>query len=242
MKIPTQKEVFHINFDMFLKSLSACLSVVDFTSTLEIAGGEPFLHEDLPSMIREYMKYSNQFESFLIVTNGTIIPDSNLVEVLERYRQRGIVRISDYNIYPDKTRQLIQILDEIGFSYRVDKYFGEDQYMGGWIDTGEVSTFNRSMEELKSIYSNCGLVKNGGCWRMHRGQIHLCARSTLCFDAGIDNESDYVDLFDNSTTIIQKKEMLHSLILAPYLNACDYCTGNLGTSDVTKRIGAAEQI
>lgn len=240
--VPTQKEVYHIDWEAFKQELAALFSVVDTVGSLEFAGGEPFLHADLPRMIELFMRYKSRFQQWLIVTNGTIQPSDNLIDILKKNKDKGIVHLSDYNIYPERTQQLVQLLNEIGYRYRVDTYYGDEQYQDGWVDPGAMGARGRSEEELRYVFSHCGIVKNGGCWRLYRGKVHLCTRSTRCTDAGFDFPQDYVDLLDTATSAEEKAEQLLSLLSTSYISACDYCNGDLGTMDKSKRFPAAEQL
>jgi hypothetical protein len=240
--VATQQEAYHISLEDFKQQLNLLFSVVNNVKSLEFAGGEPFIHSELPLMIEEFMQYKDRFEQWLIVTNGTIPFNDSLITALEKSKDCGILHLSDYNIYPDKTRKFTQMLDEISFKYRVDKYYGDDQYQGGWVDPGPMVSRGRNEKSLRSVFANCGLVKNGGCWRLYKGKIHLCTRSMRCIDVGFNFPTDYVDLLDTTTSTVQKAEKLRTIYNAAYIMACDYCNGDLGTRDKSKRFPAAEQV
>ena len=240
--IPTQREPYNIELVDFNGAVDRIFEVVGTVDSLEFAGGEPLLHSDLPQMIKKYMEYKDRFGQWLLVTNGTMRISNDLVAVLREYKQYGVFHISDYNIYPEKTKLLTENLDKIGFKYRVDRYHGDDQYQGGWVDPGPIKPRGRNKETLADVFSNCGLVKNGGCWRLHKGKIHLCTRSCRCIDEGFDFPDDYLDLFDVNTGAWEKAEKLRKILSGPYLEACDYCNGDLGTQDKSKRFPAAEQV
>ena len=240
--VPTQKRIIHLSLDTVKGYLKTLFEIVDYVNSLEFTGGEPFLHESLPEMIESYMEYSDRFGQFLIVTNGTVKPSERLVEVLEKYREKGVIHISDYGVSPERTAELITLVDKIGIKYRVDCYHGDDQYLGGWVDPGEVKSRNRSVDQLKTVYSSCGLVKNGGCWRVREGKIHICMRSCRCIEEGFIFEDDWLDFMDTTKTIEEKRNKLLQLINGSYLHACDYCNGDMGTKDPSKRIPAGEQI
>lgn len=239
--VPAQKVPYNMSFSEFKSELGSVFEIVDSIGSLEFGGGEPFMHSGLSLMIETFELYKDRFRQWLIVTNGTIPISDELFETIEKHKGHGIIHVSDYNVYPDKTSEFIKTLDKIGIKYRVDKYFGDNQYQGGWVDPGEIVSRNRNTDELRQIFSNCGLVQNGGCWRVYKGKIHLCARSCRCLDAGFDFPNDYVDLF-GSSKIEEKTKKLQSIINAPYIMACDYCNGDLGTKDKSKRISAGEQV
>jgi hypothetical protein len=55
-----------------------------------------------------------------------------------------------------------------------------------------------------------------------------------------DNPDDYVDLLDG-TSAAEKRAKFERIAAARYLSACDRCSGEQGTEDITKRHKAAEQ-
>lgn len=241
--IPTQKEAIHLELAEVQTYLKKAFEIVDYVDSLEFTGGEPFLHRDLPEMVRSYMAYRERFGRFLIVTNGTIPLESSLLSVFKEYRECGIIHVSDYGLYPERLHHLVDLLEKNGISYRVDQYWGDNPYQGGWVDPGEVAAHGRTEEQLAETFSSCGLVRNGGCWRIHKGQLHLCERSCRCVDEGYLFPDEFIDLLDDSVSTEEKREKLYALQnKMPYLRACDYCNGSMGTKDLTKRIAAGVQI
>jgi len=239
--IPTQKEIIHLDLSTVGTYLERIFEVVDHVDSMEFTGGEPFLHRELPEMIRAYMEYKDHFRQFLIVTNGTIKPGDKLLSVLREFKEYGEIHISDYGICPEKTSDVVAAIQSTGVRVRVDQYWGDSPYQGGWVEPGEVVSHGRSEEQLKSVFSNCGLAKNGGCWRVHKGQVHFCARSCRCADEGYMFPDEFVDLMDN-TSVAEKRIKLQSLRNKAYLRACDYCNGDMGTTDEAKRIPAGLQV
>jgi hypothetical protein len=51
-----------------------------------------------------------------------------------------------------------------------------------------------------------------------------------------------VDLFDEKTTREEKQISFLKILNGRYITSCDYCSGDYGTSDKTKRYPAAEQL
>jgi hypothetical protein len=57
-----------------------------------------------------------------------------------------------------------------------------------------------------------------------------------------DNWTDYVELLDASEAREVKREKFRFISDSKSLLACDYCSGEQGTSNISKRFQAAEQI
>ena len=81
-----------------------------------------------------------------------------------------------------------------------------------------------------------------GNWRTRDGKVHWCSRSQRGMELGFipDNPDDYVDLFD-LTTREEKQQKFRHIAEKHYLSACDRCSGDQGTNDITVRHKAAEQ-
>lgn len=239
--IPTQKETVHLNLSEVRMYLRRIFEVADYVDSMEFTGGEPFLHQELPEMIRAYMEYRDRFRQFLIVTNGTVEPGEELLRALREYKDCGEIHVSDYGIRPEVTDGVIAAIRTAGVRVRVDRYWGDDPYQGGWVEPGEVISHGRSETQRKEVFSRCGLARNGGCWRLHKGRLHFCARSARCFDEGLSFPKEYLDFTDGSSPEERRKKLC-SLLRLSSLRACDYCNGDMGTADGTKRILAGVQV
>ena len=68
---------------------------VDFVMVFHLSGGEPFLYKQTPYIIEYIMsKYSNHIGTFRIVTNGTVIPTDDVLEIISKYDIE--IKIDDY--------------------------------------------------------------------------------------------------------------------------------------------------
>ena len=56
------------------------------------------------------------------------------------------------------------------------------------------------------------------------------------------DERSLWELDDENTTIEQKKQLFEELQKRTVITACDYCNGYYGTTDVSKRYPAGEQM
>jgi hypothetical protein len=55
-------------------------------------------------------------------------------------------------------------------------------------------------------------------------------------------ERDYVDLLDERSTKEQKQAKIRRIMNGKYLRVCDWCSGEQGTQDKTRRYPAAIQM
>lgn len=245
MGAPYYENPPHYNYETIEKTIEKYFQVVDYVQWFEYSGGEPFMHTDLDKMVSKCMEYSTQFEKLLILTNGTLLPRKELLEELVKHKERIIIMISHYGTHSSKAEELQALLETNGIEVDVKKYYGEDQHFGGWVDYGQFQKYNRSEEELESIFKHCGATKMSGCFTTHGGEMHWCvpsARGMRLLGVVPRDQSDYVDLFDEEKTIEEQKQKIISISQKKFITACDYCSGDHGTTDISKRHKAAEQV
>lgn len=224
--------------------LESLFNTVDYISILHLSGGgEPFLHLKLADLIEECMKYKEKFDKLMLFTNCTIVPSPELELVLSKYKADLILQGSRYGINPLREEEVIYALKRTGVKLKIEKYYGENQTFGGWVDFGVWENQNRTNNQLKSVYRNCAVTRDmHGNWRTRDGKVHWCSRSQRGTELNLipDFKEDYIDLFDN-TSIQKKREKFLKITNRKYINACNYCSGHQGTNDVNLRFQAAEQ-
>jgi len=220
--------------------------IVDSAKSIEINGGEPLLNRDLPSIVEETLKYADRFEKIRITTNGTIPLSNELLAVLKNSKGKTALYLSDYGSLSKKSTEIKETLASNGIECISTKYYGENMHYGGWVDFGRYEARNRSIEQIGMVYKNCPLGKTGGgCWPLWNGQMHICSRSLCGTQQGtIPSKSgkDYLDIFDTNTDVSEKRGILLKIMNAEFITACDYCSGDFGTTDLGKRRDPAEQL
>lgn len=245
MGAPFYENPPHYSYEVIEKTIDKYFQLVDYVQWYEFSGGEPFMHKDLHKMVEKTMEYSDQFDKLLILTNGTLMPSEDLMKVLKKYKDKMVIMISHYGDLSNRAEDLIELFEGIGIELDVKKYYGDEQHFGGWVDYGDFKKYNRSEEELERIFIHCGATKMCGCFTTHGGEMHWCvpsARGMRLLGVIPRDKSDYIDLFDESLSIEEQRAKILSVNEKKYLKACDYCSGDHGTHDVTKRHKAAEQI
>lgn len=224
--------------------LSAIFEVCDRINTLHLTGGgEPFLHVKLSEMIDEAMKYSDKFNRLMLFTNSTIPVSENLLDSIKKYTDKIVVQLSQYGINPEREQAVAKLLLSNGVNCKIEKYYGDEQSFGGWVDFGAWEKHDRTNEQIEQVFRNCAVTRDmHGNWRTRSGKVHWCSRSMRGMELGLipDDPNDYVDLFDN-TGIEEKRVKFNRIAESKGLSACDMCSGNQGTDDKSKRFSAAEQ-
>ncbi|MDR1299391.1 MAG: radical SAM protein, partial [Oscillospiraceae bacterium] len=208
--------------------LDALFMVVDRVETLHLTGGgEPFLHPQLAQMIDCALEYAEKFGRLMLFTNSTIPIKPEVLDAITRSKEKIIVQLSQYGIKPERERAAAQLLIDNGAKCKTEKYYGEEQSFGGWVDFGKWEPRGRAPDELRTVFNNCAVTRDmRGNWRTRDGKVHWCTRSQRGMELGLlpDNTADYVDLFDNSA-IGEKRAKFENISAANSLLACNYCSG-----------------
>lgn len=244
--IPTHKPFPDMTVQEAERILKALFQVVDHVELMHLSGGgEPFLNPALPDLIDLCFQFSDRFDRLMVFTNSTIPPSDQLVNALERHRERVVVHASNYGLKSEISQSVYQILRAREIPLREIKYYGEEQDYGGWVDFGSWETRGRSADELNQIFAGCGITKYmHGNWRTRDGKVHWCQRSQRGMELGIlpDMPEDYVDLLDDTQTADEKREKFETIMHTHALSACDHCSGDHGTKDPNKRFPAGQQM
>lgn len=243
--VPQNKAFPDMTVEEAEQILMKLFSVVDRVNTIHLTGGgEPFLHPGLPELIETAMKFSDQFDRLMLFTNCTIPPSEKMLETLNRYREKILVQVSRYGVRPEQESRVLESLEGTRTRLKVEKYYGDDQSFGGWVDFGSWTAQNQQTNILEQRFQNCAVTRAMcGNWRTRDGKVHWCSRSQRGMELGLlpDHPEDYVDLFDE-TSAEEKRKKFDSIANGQYVLACDHCSGDQGTGDARKRYPAAEQL
>jgi hypothetical protein len=225
--------------------MEAAFNVFDRMGILHLTGGgEPFLHPKLCELVETAWKYSDRFDRLMLFTNGLVGVSDELMSLLKRYNERIIVQISHYGINPERENAVLDALLDSGVNCKVEKYYGENQSFGGWVDFGEWEPRNRTSDELEGIFKNCAVTRDmKGNWRTRDGKLHWCTRSQRGLELGLIpvHPDDYIDLLNDGESVEDKRAKFERINKTSFISACDYCSGHQGTSDNSLRFPAAEQ-
>lgn len=209
------------SFDLLLENL-------DCIAELRILGGEPFMNRDMGKLI-EWYGGSDKIRNISVYTNGTILPDEDILKALQCGKIK--VHISDYKINEERIRKLTPVLDECHIGYFVREY-------DAWQDAGGVECRNYTLEQKKHIFSGC-FERNG--FTFLKGRLYRCPRAAHAANlrAMPDIQEDYVDLTDYHGTGEELRRQLRNLQERTWLEGCNYCGG---PDNHTQSIPAARQI
>lgn len=204
------------NNNQIISDLDSFFDVVDYCYRFNITGGEPFLNRNLHEIINFlFENYSHRFKNASIVSNGTVIPNDETLNILssEKVKKRLIVHISNYG---SKSRKVINSFKKYGVNYILNS--GDVD----WIEMGSPIPRNRSIVENKSIFKECD--DKFRCNVIMGGRFYLCAvDSGLCeFNLKKRKKYEFVDLRNDDSSFSRKRKIIN-LKRIDCISACDYC-------------------
>lgn len=218
-----EKNRTDLSFEDVKKSSDELFRLVDFCDEFVLIGGEPLLYEGLDKCI-DYIgsNYRDKINIFSITTNGTLLPDSKLLN--ECHRWNVVFRISDYSVSLPRLKkryeQLTQLLTENGIVFFVSK-------PDFWIDYGFDTVDNGSDGELlEKIFDRCSTP----CHEVRGNKYYQCVMARSVSENmknGLIGKNDYYDLAsiksEDDRTLFFEYIMGYSD--KGFLDMCRYCRG-----------------
>ncbi len=209
---------------------------VDHVRWFQISGGEPLLWKDLNSLI-EYIgkKYRSKIgHRFELVTNGTMVPNDELLQLLSKYEMDVVVDDygTNYGNMRNECSAIKEKLEECNIPYHYNR-------VSNWVDLGFFECDNTG-KDLVEYYDQCGIPFNTNEY----GKIYSCAYCDFAIKAGLieENTDDYFDLNKRLTNQAKKEFVEFTLGYSNrgYSTLCEHCYGWIET--INKNfVGVAEQ-
>lgn len=212
--IPFQKNC-HYDYELLIQDLKKILSVVDFLEEVLLGGGEIFLYPRMYHIV-DFCVKQNKIGKVIIVTNGTIMPSENLVELFKN--PKVIVRVSGYgeDVVP-RRKELIGMLERVGIKI-------DNLEKMTWRDVGGAECRNRTPNEIENVWDRCIMNECEGM--TSRGRLYWCARAIASDELDIypnPHEDEYVDV--RNTSIEELGDKLEKFYNLKYISTCNYCDG-----------------
>jgi len=215
--IPYHTEAQTDEFDLIVKSYEKIMDACGYVEIVNLLGGEPLLHPDITKITR-YFVNDNRCGQVVIISNGTIMPSAELVEVLKS--PRCALRISDYGGLSRRKEEIIELCRKEHIRLEVTNY----QF---WDKLPLIQDTKDSLEQLDKKYDSC--ITN--TLYIKRGKVFQCA-----YTAGLsglseqilpDFESNYIDIHEDSKDVVSEiQKFAQQIHNRTHLNACRYCLGS----------------
>lgn len=209
-------------------------SKFDIVREFDLIGGEPFLYKDIKEIIT-YIgeKYRDKIILFAITTNGTILPDDEIIDLCKKYDVT--IRVSDYSASIPRLRSQYKKLYDKLSANRVIVWETDNE--NSWFDYGfEVVDQGSNEKDLIEVFDKCRTP----CREISGSRYYYCVMArSVASNLGIEiGETDYIDLAEiEDKTILLEFQMGFSD--KGYLDMCRYCRGIEARNYL---IPAAEQI
>ena len=214
-------------YDLFFK-------YVDYVFCIALLGGEPFLSQATGEIIN-YLgkKYSSQIGVINIISNGSIVPDDETIEIMSK--NNVLVYLSDYSStvsYKEKLMQVVEKLTDNNIQYVLRS---SEQ----WKDFGFPTVVPSIGKDVAEHMNTCAPLFHG----LNDNKFYYCHVAWSAEKAGMYKleKYDYIDL-ENLAMKDRRDIVYHALgFMEPqYVSLCKIC-GGCG-SDNPNNVKAAIQM
>lgn len=205
-------------FSDYRTILSDCAKIAassEFIRFIELVGGEPFLHPHFKQVLEGLLQIEN-VGYIKIFTNGTIVPEDDLLDILED--PRILINLSNYTAQA-KGRQLESIYGTIAkLNDRGIRYLYSESKE--WTDWGDFHDRGRTDEELTYNAAHCHCY-NGH--RLFQGKLYRCPHQYAGVQRGILEliDGEYIDLNGCGPDDLARK--LDAFEDLPFTDGCRRC-------------------
>ncbi len=221
-----------VSLAQFKKDADIYFNNIDYTLSFGLGGAEIMMCKNLDAYIEYVMEnYAHQIWKFSFLTNGTILPAKNIIELLKRYQIDVVVsNYSSVKNWEDKFQKLKAVMNENGVHVRTIDY-------ENWINMGW--TENTYKEDIGDLFDICGMQ----CRVVHDGKLNYCIHGMTSNEAifHADITDDEFDLLSNDS---RKKYQLVEYHLGFNKNGdlkmCHYCNGYININN--KTVSVAKQL
>ena len=204
----------NIDLDKYKSSFEKFLNHVSMISDLRILGGEPLMNPSMYKVI-EWFRLDKRIKTISVYTNGTIVPNEEIVK--HRKYSNVRVHVSQYEVNKERIKKVISCLNDNKIKYYVEPFTN-------WQTPGNLVKRNCSEAQNIEKFQRC-FDSNG--YYFYKDRLYRCPRAVHGVSVGAipDNESEYVDFGNGAVTYNDIDEKLKQLMVRTSLEACDYCDG-----------------
>lgn len=229
-KAPLLKHPWHPDTAYLKAELDRIFSIIDSCGRLDLSGGEPLLRTDLHEVLSHALQYISRMDDGIrIITNGTIVPNSKIIDACKAYHGRIEFLVDNYGTdVSTKIKEISHVLDEADIRYSIRNNDPNSPHCGGWVDLGIERGKRNSPEKAQELFQHCicnDELRYAGA--IEAGRQYICKMSKLVTLAGWepDRPEEYVDLMDMSKSAEDLRAELNELYNRPCIAACQYCNG-----------------
>lgn len=223
--MPYYKEHYNSTAEEIMRDLDLLFRRVDYLTSYFLFGGEPFLNENLPTILTGvYEKYHDRIGYMQIITNGTVLPSEELLDVCKRYDVK--IRLSDYTRQVLYRKRLDEVKDKLS-NAELDWSMGVYETWLALCFPEKKEPIAKSAEEAKKHMLAC----SQGCHMVGDGKLYYCGALCSAKRCGLwkMREGDYVDLTKSEGALEADKLRILRYCLGDvdqqFISMCNVCWG-----------------
>ena len=213
--IPWYRKPENFELSRIKKDMDDFFRVVHHVKKMNISGGEPLLHPDLPAIL-SHVRKSGKVDEILMITNATLLPSAEVLAALKENRVQ--VEISWYGENNYKFDEVLKLLVENNIPVNISSY--------EWLYHNFACQKCKSLTDLKNSYASCGITQ---CRTFVDGCLYFCPIAANGYRTGMFgvSENDYFNFRDIADGDLAKeqKKLEKRLRETEFLHACNYCDG-----------------
>lgn len=201
-----------LSIEKFKTQFDNLTNVVDSIQNLLLTGGEPLLVKDLVQ-ICEYALKNKKVQNLWIFTNGTIDISQDLLNIIKKYNNKIIIRISNYsnNLSLKSKLKYEKILSQIQET-KCRYIYNEDK----WIPVFEIKEYKRTREQNRKYFRAC----LHPCFSVYKGFLFVCPRSAAFYEKGLFSFENGEEV--NINNQITKQQIIN-YYNRDYFSSCEFC-------------------
>lgn len=240
---PLVAQPHHYSYETITRSVDRFFSCMGSSNLFTLGGGEPLLHPQLPELLESFNKWIPQCNKFEITTNGTVVPNTAVLQQLSRMEKVDIL-VDNYG--PELSKKVPEIADaflKYGITFRIRDYYSNDAHCGGWTDSSVFREKQHDDIESERLFSKCEF--RGGVELLTKLVILADGMAFMCYNNHKlvpwihELDDEHVDMLNESLSNEEIKRKIISLRDRKRLSVCSFCNGYVYD---TKRYPAAEQL
>lgn len=222
MFMPHYKCHYQYALEDLKRDFELFFSKIDYVYVFSLLGGEPFLNKELGVIIEEINKcYSSKIGRIEIITNGSLLPDAEVVKTLRKCNVT--LRISDYTIqipYKKRLEELCELLESNEIEYSVESSLKWTDFMFPDKECEKIADVRRHM-------LCCSPEFHG----LNDGKFYYCHVAWSAEKAGLIELKD-TDCIDLASIDVNDKNACRRIvdhadgkIDSGYVSLCEFCMG-----------------
>lgn len=221
LQMPYIENPVEFDWEEIKNRIDLSFKFVDCFGEYHLVGGEPTLSLELVKSIK-YLgtEYRERFDTLVVVTNATLEPKEELLNIFKQYQVR--VEISDYSYSKafsaqQKVDLWIQKLEEKSIKYGIRK-------QESWYCFGRKKQENCCDREIQKCFEYCDCAIKTVSFLKDR--VYLCARAAVAEDSGLSQmQEDNSFVLEEPTEENRRKFLEYVCGYTPkgYLEECTKC-------------------